>query len=337
VTTLVSGWKGAEPRAGLDGLEVHRAGRRNTFSVAAPLYFRRHLARRGFDVVVEDLNKVPLFTPLWTDAPTVLLAHHLFGATAFGAASPPVAAVTWLLERAVPPVFRGVPCMAVSESTKMDLVARGLRGDDIEVVPNGIDVDRYTPGPDALRSSRPSLLFLGRLKEYKRIDLVLGAVATLAARGCDVELVVAGEGERMKALRAMARRMGIEQRVRFTGFVSEERKLELLRRAWVHVLTSSKEGWGISNLEAAACGVPSVASDAPGLRESVQHGTTGLLVPHGDVDALVAALDTLLQSPELRERMGRAARAFAEGFSWDASADRAERFLNRVVARGGPG
>jgi glycosyltransferase involved in cell wall biosynthesis len=119
------------------------------------------------------------------------------------------------------------------------------------------------------------------------------------------------------------------------GFVGEHEKREALRGAWIHVLTSPKEGWGISNLEAAACGTPTVASDAPGLRESVVNGHTGLLVPHGDVPALTAAIASLVGDKALRERMGRQARVFAEGFSWDAAADGVESVLRQVVAEGG--
>jgi glycosyltransferase involved in cell wall biosynthesis len=332
VTALVSGWPGCARHAALDGIDVHRSGRRYTFSLTAPSYHRRHLAGRGFDVVVEDLNKVPLFTPFWVDAPVVLVAHHLFGMTAFQAGPALVAAATWLLERPVPRVFRNTPTIAVSESTKEDLVRRGMRADSIEVIPNGIDVEYYAPDPAVPHAERPTLLFLGRLKRYKRVDLVLEAVAVLVADGLDVELLVAGEGEEAEPLRAQARRLGIEGRVRFLGFVAEPRKLEVLRRAWVHVLTSPKEGWGISNLEAAACGTPSVVSDSPGLRESVAHGETGLLVPHGDVPALARALGTLLRDRDLRGRMGRQARAFAERFSWGASADAVAAVLSRVVA-----
>jgi glycosyltransferase involved in cell wall biosynthesis len=331
VTALVSGWKDCAPRAELDGIEIHRAGSRYSFSIAGPRYYRRHLRHVGFDVVVEDLNKVPIFSRFWTKAPILLLAHHLFGTTAFQAGAFPVALATWILERPIPAVFRGTPAVAVSESTREDLIARGLRGDDIEVIPNGIDVDHYSPGSGA-RTERPSLLFLGRLKRYKRVDLVIDAVSRLADEGHDVVLRVGGAGEEADALQAHARASGVADRVEFLGFVTDERKLEILRESWLHVLTSPKEGWGISNLEAAACGTPTVASDAPGLRESVLHGQTGLLVPHGDVEALTESIASLFADAERRETMGREGRSFAEGFSWDASADAFERRLVRVVA-----
>ena len=337
VTALVSGWRGCEPRAALDGIDVHRAGGRFTFSWAAPRYFRRHLADRDFDVVVEDLNKVPAFTRYWAGAPVVLLAHHLFGGTAFQAAPFPVALGTWILERFVPLAFRDIPAISVSESTKQDLVSRGLRTELIEVVPNGIDLDWYTTDPEKPKDPRPTLLFMGRLKKYKRVDLVIRAVRVLADQGVDLRLVVCGVGDQLDSLKAEAKRRGVEGRVRFAGFVTEEQKLDLMHRAWVHVLTSPKEGWGIVNLEAAACGTPTVASDSPGLRDSVLDGETGILVPHGDLDALVGALGTLLRDEGTRIDMSRHARTFAESFSWDASADRVEAFLCRVVGRTGGG
>ena len=331
VTVLVSGWAGCEPFSDADGLEIHRAGRRYTFSVAGPLHFRRHLADRTFDVVVEDLNKVPVFARFWTDAPVVLLAHHLFGTTAFQAGPLPLAAATWLLERPIPRLYHDAPTIAVSESTRQDLIERGLSAECISVIPNGIEVDRYTPDPEGGRSERPSILFLGRLKKYKRVDLVLEALARLVADGLDAELRVGGDGDQRPQLEAEAARLGLCDHVRFLGFITDDEKLAQLREAWIHVLTSPKEGWGIANLEAAACGTPTVASDAPGLRESVVDGETGLLVPHGDVEALTDAVGHLLRDDARREEMGRNARAFAERFSWDASSRAVEELLQRVV------
>lgn len=335
VTVLVSGWPGAPERARLDGLDIHRTGGRISFTWKARPYFRRRLRGRGFDVVVEDLNKVPLFAPLWTSAPVALLVHHLFGRTAYEQVPWPMATATWLLERPVPRVFRGCPTVAVSRSTAEDLAARGLDAAKITVIPNGVDLQRYRPSPDVDEFPEPTLLYLGRLKRYKRVDLVIRAVDELRSRGISCRLVIAGKGDEADALRDLVSELRLGDRVELAGFVSEERKVELFRRAWVHLLTSSKEGWGIANLEAAACGTPSVASDAPGLRESVRDGETGYLVPHGDVSGLADRTALLLGDPERRRRMGRNAREFAEGFSWDATARRMASFLEEVAAGGG--
>lgn len=333
VTLLVSRPDGAAVRTEVDGMEVHRAGGRYTFSVAAPSYYRKRLRDREFDVMVEDLNKVPLLSPLWARHPLALLVHHLFGATAFREATAPLAAATWLLERTLGPLYRRVPTMAVSRSTAHDLGARGLDESDIEVIPNGVEITRFTPGPQDGRFETPTLLYLGRLKRYKRVDLPIRAVAMLRAEGVDVRLVVAGKGDQEPHLRALASRLDVADAIMFRGYVDEDEKLELFRRAWVHVLTSPREGWGITNLEAASCGTPTIASDSPGLRDSVVHGETGFLVPHGDVAALAERVRVLVEDAELRASLGRAARAFAERFTWERATDGTESFLAGVARR----
>jgi glycosyltransferase involved in cell wall biosynthesis len=333
VTLLCSGFRGASQRTVLDGIEVHRTGGRHSFALRAPAYFRQHLKAHAFDVIVEDLNKAPLFTPTWSRTPVVLLVHHLFGITAFQEASFPVAAATWLLERPVPRAFARVPVIAVSRSTADDLVSRGFDAAHIRVIPNGVDLKALAPDPGVARFAAPTLLYLGRLRRYKRVDLVLQALARLGELGVEANLLVAGQGKHRGSLEALARALGLQERVRFLGFVADDLKRELLRRSWVHVLTSPKEGWGISNLEAAACGTATVASDSPGLRDSVVDGETGFLVPHEDVRALAQKIATLLTQPDLRDAMGRAARRFAERFSWDAAARDVRRALLEASTR----
>lgn len=331
VTLLVSGWKGSTPRERVDGMEVHRAGARYTFNGAAPFYYRRRLVDRNFDVMVEDLNKVPLLTPFWAAHPLALLVHHLFGETAFQEASAPLAAATWLLEKPLGPVYRSVPTMAVSPSTAEDLGRRGLDRDRIAVIPNGVDLKRYSAGTDADRYTTPTLLYLGRLKKYKRVDLPIRAVARLRAEGRNVRLLVAGSGDHGPALRSLAAELGVEDAVEFRGFVSEREKIELFRRSWVHVLTSPKEGWGITNIEAAACGTPTIASDSPGLRDSVVSGETGFLVPHGDLEALTDRIRVMIEDAPLRERLGRGALGFAQRFTWERAASETEAFLAGIA------
>jgi glycosyltransferase involved in cell wall biosynthesis len=332
VVLLASGWRGGAARDTLDGMEVHRAGSRYTFSMAAPVYYRRRLSHRDFDVMVEDLNKVPLLAPLWARHSLALLVHHLFGRTAFQEASFPMAAATWLLERPLGRVYRRVPTMAVSRSTAADLGARGLPEEEITVIPNGVDLARYRPTTVTERFSTPTILYLGRLKRYKRVDLPIRAVAALRESGVAVRLIIAGTGDQADALHALRDELGLGDVVELRGFVSEEEKLELFRRAWVHVLTSPKEGWGITNVEAAACGTPTVASNSPGLRDSVLDGETGFLVPHGDVAALAGRIRALIEDPGLRDTMGANARRFAQRFTWERAAEETEAFL-RGVAR----
>jgi glycosyltransferase involved in cell wall biosynthesis len=336
VTLVASGWSGGATREVVDGIDVHRVGGRESYYLRARPYYHRALAARRFDVVVEDLNKAPLFTPAWADAPVALLVHHFFGAAAFLSASPPVAAATWALERVVGVAYRGVDTIAVSESTADELVRLGMRPDRIAVVHNGVDERLLGTVPLGLGDPDPTVLYLGRLERYKRVDLLVRAVGRIRDAGELARLIIAGEGRQARALRRLVARLGLGDRVSFTGRVSEAAKRTLMERAWVHAITSMKEGWGITVLEAAACGTPTIASDTPGLRDAVVHGETGLLVRHGDVDALADAIRSLIADPSRLERLSAEARTRAERFTWDAAAAAIEGCLMAVASGGRP-
>jgi glycosyltransferase involved in cell wall biosynthesis len=320
VTLVASGWRGAAAREVVDGIDVHRVGGRESYVVQARAHYRRALAQRKFDVVVEDLNKAPLFTSRWVDAPVVLLVHHLFGAAAFVSASPPVAAATWALEKVVGIAYRQVNTIAVSESTAEELTRLGMRADRVAVVHNGVDDRLLATVPLGIRDPDPTVLYLGRLERYKRVDLIVRAIGRIRDAGEPARLVIAGDGRQARALRRLALQLGLEDRVSFTGRVSEAAKRSLMERAWIHAITSMKEGWGITVLEAAACGTPTIASDTPGLRDAVAHGESGLLVRHGDVNALADAIRTVIADRGRLERLALGARARAERFTWDAAA-----------------
>lgn len=330
VDLLASGWKGGASRAFLDGIDVHRVGTRYSFQFVARRYFRERLFAQGYDVIVEDLNKVPLYTPRW-GPPVVGLVHHLFGTTIFREAPGPMAAIVWLAERGIPAAYAGRPFEAVSESTADDLVARGIPRETIRVIHNGIDSTFFTPLTGS-RAPEPLFVYVGRLKRYKGVDLILQAFATLLHRGSRLE--IAGAGDYRDHLEKLTHTLGIADRVRFAGFISAEEKRDLLRRAWASVFASPKEGWGLTNLETAACGTPVIASDSPGLRESLIDGQTGVLVPHGDTVALARAMKQIADAPARVEALGIAGRRFAEGFTWDHSAELTISHLQEVVQRG---
>jgi glycosyltransferase involved in cell wall biosynthesis len=229
-------------------------------------------------------------------------------------------------------VYGSAAVEAISHCTADDLAARGFRRDRIAVIYPGVDTRTFAPDPRLERLSEPAFLYVGRLKRYKEVETAIAALALLGAQGRSARLLVAGSGDHRPALERAARRAGVAARVEFLGFVSEERKLDLYRRSWAVVLPSLKEGWGITNLEAAGCGTPALAADNSALRESVRDGETGFLFPTGDARALAAAMDRLAGDAALRERLGRGARAFAESFSWERTAQETESHLMAVAA-----
>jgi glycosyltransferase involved in cell wall biosynthesis len=211
-------------------------------------------------------------------------------------------------------------------------VARGIPAERIAVVHPGVDAAAFRPAEAPMRATPPRFVYIGRLKRYKGVEHFIRALAIARRTRPELSADIAGSGDDRPRLEGLARTLGQEEAVRFLGFVEEETKLSLLRRAMANVFPSPKEGWGITVMEAAACGTPSLASDSPGLRDSVRDGTTGLLVPHGDDSALAAAMLRLAGDPGLVETLGQAARQYAEAHSWDAAADAVERHLRDLAA-----
>ena len=330
VDLLCSSWPFAPQREVLDGIDVHRVGTRHTYPFLAHRYYRENLAPNDYDVLIEDLNKVPLYTPLWGARKLVALVHHLFGATAFREAPVPLAAAVWLSERPLGVLYRRVPFQAVSRSTADDLVDRGIPRGSIRVIYNGVDSDRLTPDASE-RSENPLFVYLGRLKKYKRVDIVIRAFADLNVPNATLE--IAGTGDYRASLERLVKSLDLSSSVKFLGFIPEEEKVHLLRRAWASTLASPKEGWGISNLEAAACGTPVIAANSPGIRESVIDGETGFLVPPDDPQEMSAAMRGLVQSPDLVNVLGAAGRRFASTFTWDRAATETLAHLGEVVAK----
>jgi len=334
VRLVCSGWHGAAPRALLRGIVVERSGTRNTFALVGRRAVRRAIARERPDIVVEDVNKLPLYLAWTTNLPICVIVPHLFGTTAFREAAWPIAAAVWLSERPIPLVYRRAGFHAISESTREDLVGRGVARDRIRVIHPGVDTALYNPDPKVPRAIPPAFLYVGRLKRYKGVEVAIRALAMARAQVPGLSLHVAGDGDDRARLVGLAERLGVSAGVKFHGRVSEAEKIRLFQSCWANVFPSPKEGWGITIMEAAACGTPSLASDSPGLRDSVRDGVTGVLVPHGDDAAMARRMLEFAADPDLVSRLGQAARRHAEQLSWEDAADQTAGQLEGLIHSG---
>ncbi|HEY2278843.1 MAG TPA: glycosyltransferase family 4 protein [Streptosporangiaceae bacterium] len=282
--------------------DVVRSGGPYTQFLRAPLAYRR---LRDCDVVVEVCNGMPFLTPLWTGKPTVCMVNHVHTDLWPLRFRPPVSTVSQFLEqRIMPRVHRRNLIVTVSNSTAADLQALGVDRERIRMLNNGV----APAGPPVPRSRRPLFLALGRLAEYKRIDLLL----RLWERVRPVvggRLVIAGDGPERARLEALT---GPD--VLFTGRISERRKHQLLGSAWLLLHPALIEGWGIVVTEAALRGTPTVGFDVPGLRDSVDDGHTGVLAR--TEAAYASAWAALALDPARREQLGAAARHHAAQLRW---------------------
>jgi glycosyltransferase involved in cell wall biosynthesis len=292
-------------------LVVHRMGTRATVFPKAILAVLRGVGRDA-DVVLEVINGITFLTPLWLRKPRVAMLHHVHRELFLEEYPRTGAALFWVLERLpLRLLYRRTPFLTISRSAREDLVREGIPRENVTVEYLGVEPDDFAPSP---RAPEPRLVFVGRLKAYKRIELLLDVVEALP----EVTLDVVGEGDHRPDLEAEIERRGLAARVHLHGYVDGRRKAELYGRAWVNVTASASEGWSLTVMEAALCRTPSVALAVGGLAESIVHGETGLLAH--DTGELAARVRELVERPELRERLGEAAERRARTFSWDRSA-----------------
>lgn len=327
VDVLCAGFAGSVREEKIDGMRFIRGPSEYFFHWWAPLKVRR-MNPKQYDVILEYISKVPCLIPFAAGTtPVAVMIPHLFGRTIFEELSMP-ASLAWIAyEKMIPSVYRRSHFWVNSQSTARDLAVRSIPPEKISVIYAGLPPELFVPDPHTTKTPYPSLIYIGRLKRYKHIDHILHAMTHLLIRFPDLRLRIVGRGDAEKQLRALAASLGVTHAVDFCGYVDEAGKKKLLQESWVAVQTSSNEGWGLAVTEAGACSVPTVASDSPGLRESVRDGETGYVVPHGNAHALAAKIEDLLLHSDRRAAMGSAARTFASQFSWEMTARNALEFL----------
>jgi glycosyltransferase involved in cell wall biosynthesis len=323
---------GAPAEEFVDGIRVIREGSRNLFNFLVYPRYRSRFRHEGYDVIVDDLNKIPFFTPAFVREPLVGIVHHLFGKSIFVEVSLPAGLYVSGAEQAAFPFYRRIPIAVVSESTKSEMLSHGFQPEMLTIVPNAIDHRLYRQ-IDVPTVPGPVIGYLGRMKKYKSVDHLLRALPIIRQEHPTVRTVFVGDGDSRPGLEQLARELGLADAVRFTGFVPSEEKVRLLNQMHVVVNTSAKEGWGLTVVEANACGVPVVASDVPGLRDSVLDGTTGLLYEYGNIEQLAEKVCLVLRDDVLRKRLADEAVTWAGSFTWERSAERMIEMMERAIRR----
>lgn len=289
----------------------------------APFVHRRRV--RSVDVVVDVVNGVPYWSPWWQRAPVVGLVTHIHTDQWAMQFPGPVAALGRVLEgRLMPRAYRRAEWAAISASTAAGLAGVGVDPARISVIELGVD-PVATTGP---RAPEPRFLVLGRVVPHKRVEIALRAWPEVRARTGGT-LVVAGDGPDLERLRALA-----GDGVEFTGFLSEADKARELGAAWALVHPAHHEGWGLVVMEAAGAGVPTVAFDVEGVRDSVVPGETGILA--ADEREFVAGWIALGTDTARRTAMADAARTRAASYTWARTVDGFEGALDRALG-GRPG
>ncbi|WP_461166986.1 glycosyltransferase family 4 protein [Tsukamurella serpentis] len=335
VTLRTARYPGAERSETVGGVRISRGGGRfSVYPLALLAIVAARLGRgplRGIrpDAVIDTQNGIPFFARLVAGVPVTVLVHHCHREQ-WPVAGRLVAKIGWFIESRLSPwVHRSSQYLTVSLPSAEELALLGVGPERVAVVRNGIDpVD---PAAVEVRSATPRMVVLSRLVPHKQIEDALDVLARLRHRVPELHLDVIGSGWWDEHLYAHAQRLGVQDSVTFHGHVSEERKHRLLSQAWVHVMPSRKEGWGITVIEAAQHAVPTAGYvSSKGLTDSVVDGVTGMLVP--DLAGLTESVFALLSDADLRDELGAKAQQRAGEFSWPATADGVGRVLAASVS-----
>jgi glycosyltransferase involved in cell wall biosynthesis len=317
---FTSAFDGCKKNETIDGIQIFRAGNRYTVYLEARKYYKKHAGQ--FDIIIDEINTVPFMTPDFVKdgTPIVALIHQL-------------AREFWFLETRFPINVLGyhffedrwlkkyvnLPTLTVSNSTKEDLINLGFK--DVSIIPEGLNVKPLDSIPE--KEKDPTFIFVGRMGHAKRPDHVIEAFSYIREKRPDAKLWMVGDGAMRKQLEAR----NIDG-VTFFGFVSSEKKYELMSRAHAILVPGVREGWGLVVTEANAMGTPAIGYNIHGLRDSIKDGETGLLCePVPRIMAETALM--FLENHNLREVVQDNVLDSAKEFNWDKSA---EVFVNPLEA-----
>ena len=324
VTFFCSGFHNSKKEETINGIKYIMRGNLYTVYIWAFYYYLFNLKNK-IDYVIEDINGIPWFMSLYVFKRKVALIHHVHSKVFFKELNFFVACIAYLIERSMALFYRWTPILAVSPETKKELIGLGLPEKNIELVYNGIDEGFFV----GKKNKTPLVVAIGRVKKYKRLDLLINLFEKVLLSFPKAKLMIIGAGDDLEKMKELIKNKNLEKSITCTGYVSDEEKKKILSTAWVYCITSSQEGWGIGCIEANASSVPVVAYAVGGLIDSVQNGKTGFLIKDLNEKDFIAKLSLLLKENKLREIMGKEAVKLAKNFTWQKWTEKFLEVLER--------
>jgi len=328
VIMFSSSFPGAKQNEVIDGVDIIRRGNHYTVHVWAFLYFLKNL-RGKIDFIVDEFHFIPFFTVLYTRIKKMAFIHETAEEIWFKNQIFPINVLGYILEPFFIKLYKNIAFMTVSESTKRDLMRFGIHSHNIQVIHNGIKVINSQEN----KEKNPTLICLGRLAKDKGTEDAIFAFYQVQKIYKNARLWIVGREENggyLNKLKNKVRDLSIIQKVIFYNYVSEERKFDLLQRAWILINPSVKEGWGLTVMEASSQGTPTVAYNTSGLRDSILNNKTGLLVAGKIPGNLVGKIIVLLNNKVLYNTLSKNAVEWSKKFKWNDSAKKSLILINNI-------
>ena len=309
-TSKFPGSRGGET---IDGVKIVRAGNRLTCRFWAFWQYRKKFKGK-VDIVIDEINTIPFFTPFYVRERKFALIHQLAREFWWSETFFPLNLLGFLLESVYLKPYKKIPTIAASQSTKRDLNNLGF--EKVFVFHQGLSVKPLTKLP--IKSPAPEIIFIGRLTKPKGPQDAITAFRIIKNVFPAAKLIIAGKGKVgfTKYLKKLASKLDLQSSVDFAGFVSEVEKIKLLGGAKVILIPSVREGWNLVPVEANAAGCVPIGYQVPGLRNSIRHGETGILTKKNNPQHLAKAAISILSDNKLQQKLATNGLLWSKNFDW---------------------
>jgi glycosyltransferase involved in cell wall biosynthesis len=320
MTLFTSRFKGCQLNETINGIDIIREGNKYTVYKEAKNYLKTY--KHHHDLIIDEINTRPFLTPKFVESekPIIALIHQLAREFWFYETQFPLNYIGYYyLEKQWLSNYKDIITLTVSNSTKVDLEELGFK--KVTIVPPGLNVTPLSNVKE--KETSPTVVFVGRLKKAKLPHHALRAFSMIKREIHDAKMWIIGDGY----LREKLESSNIKD-VTFYGYISNEKKYDLLSRAHIILVPAVREGWGLIVTEANAMGTPAIGYDVHGLRDSIRHRETGITIKERSPEAMAQQAIWLLRDSERLFNYSRNALEFAKQFSWDNTADLFQKVVN---------
>ena len=322
VSVLAGGWKNCKREEILNGIRVMRFGHRVGPHVALTV----HLLKHRYDVIIADLgHAVPWISPVLLRNNTIVSFLHLHARSLPRQVGRLLAYFITTLERLYFIIYNNSHFVTISNTSFADLESLGIKSKNISIIRSGVNSELFHP---AIKTGYPSVVYFGGMRPYKRPEESLYLLRELRNQITDLKLTMIGDGLSRRDLEMLCEKLNLKENVTFTGKISDSEVAEIVASSWLNIHSSITEGWGISIIEAASAGTPTVAFKVPGVSDSVENGLNGITVENGNRQSLTEAALEILRNPE---KWWSSSVEVAKKYSWDKTAELWEKLIKEIT------
>jgi glycosyltransferase involved in cell wall biosynthesis len=320
VTIISSRYSKTETHDTIDGINIIRVGGKITTYFKAIKYYKKYLKGK-FDIIIDEYTTRPYFSIKFAQEPTIFLVHELAREKYFEVLPPILSHIFYyIIEPHWIDRYSKCPTITVSNSTLEDL--KKFNYNDVQIVTEGIN---FTPQQKIDKKENNQLLFVGLIKKTNLIDHIIDSYFQILKEIPDIKLNVIGRGPDLQYYKK-----NFSEHINFLGYVSDEKKIELMVKSDIVLFPAIREGWGLVVIESNACGTPVIGYNVPGLKDSIINNVTGLLV-ESNSEAMAKGAIFMLKNQDLKYKMSYDAFEYSKQFTWEKTANKFLEIIDEVV------